>query len=104
MAEYRLITFCLANEFLGIYIALFLKRRFSWKITIAALSFMELGLWFFEYMRYINGTGEHCYENVLIGRLPVIVVGIFLSEYWDARGVFTALAGVFYGNLGGLVV
>lgn len=50
MAEYRLITFCLANVFLGIYMALFLKRRFSWKITIAALSFMELGLWFFEYM------------------------------------------------------
>lgn len=48
MAEYRLITFCLTDVFLGVSMALFLKRRFSWKITIAALVFMELELWLFE--------------------------------------------------------
>lgn len=104
MAEYRLITFCLTDVFLGVSMALFLKRRFSWKITIAALVFMELELWLFEYVCYVNGMGENCYDNILLGRIPVVAVGFFLSEYWDARGLFTALSGVFYGNLGGLVV
>ena len=43
MAEYRLITFCLTNVFLGIYMALFFKEKIQLENNHSCVEFYGAG-------------------------------------------------------------
>lgn len=103
MELYRLVLFGLTDIFMLIYLALFIKRRFSWFKTIVCLGGMLVFLWGFEFLRYEESLIGSCYSKAVMGKVPVILMAFFLSEYRDTRGFFTALTGCMYGMFGNSV-
>ncbi len=103
MGEYQLVVYGITKLFLIVCTGLFIRRRFSWPVTIAILVPSAMFLLASEYLRYYlarQGIEQRLTNFLEFGGVLVV---LFLSAERDYRTIFTQLLACIYGAFGMMV-